>query len=88
MFKVLVRTKQDRPFALPNQGKALQIVLSAEQGGSRVEGTVSSGSTMGEYLVHYVPVAAGKHMLQVNLEDEPIAQSPFQVTVASGMLSI
>ena len=49
-----------------------------------VKGTVSVGSSVGEYLVRYVPVVAGRCKLDVQLEGEGIDQSPFTVTVASG----
>ena len=83
-FKVLARTRQGTPVSLPNNGSNLNISLTAEGSGLAVKGNVSAGSSVGEYLVRYVPVVAGRCKLDVQLEGEGIDQSPFTVTVASG----
>ena len=85
-FKVLVRTNKDHPFTLPKQGEELQVTLSPEQDpSSKVEGSVSCGSAVAEYVVQYVPLVAGKCRLDVKLDGVAIAGSPFKVQAACGM---
>ena len=60
--------------------ESLRCELVASDGSSRVRGTVKRRND-NIYNISYQPLAAGEHQLHILVEEQPICNSPFTVTV-------
>ena len=60
--------------------ESLRCNLVASNGSSKVCGTIRRKSIK-FYKISYQPQATGKHQLHILIEDQPILNSPFRVTI-------
>jgi filamin len=77
-FMVETRDKFDNP--LPFSCGDIQVKIKDAQGND-VEAKIQNNND-GTYLVDYLPKTAGDYTIDVAIDNNPIAKSPFQVTIS------